>query len=62
MLNEQIRLLKSEDELLEIPENITDIYKTGIIKKDTDRPTIGRTLAFQIFVLLSLQLHIIKNR
>ena len=52
MLNERIRLLKSEEELLEMPENIIDIYKTGIIEKHTDRPTIGRTLAFQNFFLV----------
>ena len=52
MLNERIRLLKSEEELLEMPENIIDIYKTGIIEKHTDRLTIGRTLAFQIFCLV----------
>ena len=52
MLNERIRLLKSEEELLEMPENIVDIYKTGIIEKHTDRPTTWRTLAFQNFFLV----------
>ena len=46
--NERIRLLKSEEEMLEMPEIYIqngnyDIYKTGII-----------------FVLLSLQLHVTK--
>ena len=61
MLNEQIRLLKSEKDLLEMPENGRDICKTGIIEKFTDRPIFGKFLAFQNLFLTELHLHIIKK-
>ena len=51
--NERIRLLKSEEQLQEMPENGTNIYKTGIIENYTDRPTLGRFWTFKIFVSLS---------
>ena len=47
MPNEQIRLLKSEEELQEMTENSTNIYKSAIIETYTDRPTIGRVFALQ---------------
>ena len=53
MLNEQIRLLKSEKDLLEMPENGADIYKTRIIENFTDRPPLGSFWPFKIFALLS---------
>lgn len=61
MLNEQIRLLKSEKDLLEMPENGADIYKTRIIENFTDRPTFGKFLAFQNLCLTELHPHIIKK-
>ena len=42
LLLEQIRLLKTEKELLKIPEDSKDIYKSGIIVKYIDRPTTGK--------------------
>ena len=33
MLNERIKVLKPEAELLEMVENIADVNKTGIIEK-----------------------------
>ena len=50
--NERIRLLKSEEELHEMPENSTNIYRSGIIEKYTDRPTIGRFFALQNLCLV----------
>ena len=34
--NERIRLLKSEEELKEMPENSTNMYKSGVIENFTN--------------------------
>ena len=41
--HERIRLLKTEKELLEMPEDSKDIYQSGII----DRPTTGKFSALK---------------
>ena len=48
MLHEQIRLLRTEKELLEISEDSKDIYETGIIKEYIDRPTIEKFPALSL--------------
>ena len=45
--HERIRLLKTEKELLEMPADSKDIYKSGIIEKYIDRPTTGKVSALR---------------
>ena len=47
LLHERLSLLKSEEELLEMPEHSKDIYKSGIIEKYIDGPTTGKFLALR---------------
>ena len=42
LCQERIRLLKTEKELLEMPEDSKDIYKSVISEKYIDRPTRGK--------------------
>ena len=39
---ERVRLLKTEKELLDMPEDCKDIYKNGIIEKYIHWPTTGK--------------------
>ena len=48
LLHEQIRLLRTEKELLEIPEDSKDMYETEIIKEYIDRPTIEKFSALSL--------------
>ena len=45
--HERIRILKTEKELLEMPEDSKDIYESGIIEKYIDRPTTGKFSALR---------------
>ena len=45
--HEPIRLLKTEKELLEMPEDSKDIYESGIIENYIDGPTTGRFSAIR---------------
>ena len=47
MPNEQRRLLKSKEELVDMRENSTNIYKTEIIGKYTDQIAAGRFYVLQ---------------
>ena len=58
---ERVRLLKTEKELLDMPEDSKDIYKSGITEKYIHWPTTGSFELVEIFVLQSLQQCIIQK-